>query len=163
MADAPSMTAAPRGWLERVWSSVADRGRAYADVPAAGLPPLERARRLAQALLSERGEASGAAVARELQDSLAALGPADRLAFLQLLAEGFGPDPAKLRAAAEAWLATPSPEAAARLASAAEPPRQELIRRMNMAPGGTAALVAMRKELAGLSGQHRCCGCWMRI
>ena len=53
-------------WLERLWSSVADRGRAYAPVPAAGLPPLDRANRLAEALLSERGEASGAAVAREI-------------------------------------------------------------------------------------------------
>jgi Malonyl-CoA decarboxylase N-terminal domain len=35
----------------------------------------------------------------------------------------------------------------AQLAQAAEPTRQELLRRMNMARGGTAALVAMRKDL----------------
>ena len=33
------------------------------------------------------------------------------------------------------------------LAEAADPPRQELLRRMNMAPGGTAALIAMRREV----------------
>ncbi|KRQ99888.1 decarboxylase [Bradyrhizobium valentinum] len=33
------------------------------------------------------------------------------------------------------------------MAQAADPPRQELLRRMNMATGGTSALVAMRKEL----------------
>ncbi|WP_035964805.1 malonyl-CoA decarboxylase, partial [Bradyrhizobium sp. YR681] len=33
------------------------------------------------------------------------------------------------------------------LAEAADPPRQEVLRRMNMAPGGTAALVAMRSEI----------------
>jgi malonyl-CoA decarboxylase len=54
-----------------------------------------------------------------------------------------------LRAAAETYLSAPTAEAAAELAQAADPPRQELLRRMNMAPGGTAALVAMRKEIAG--------------
>jgi malonyl-CoA decarboxylase len=33
------------------------------------------------------------------------------------------------------------------LTAAAEPPRQELLRRMNMAPGGTATLIGIRKEL----------------
>src|SRR6202043_2282073 len=41
----------------------------------------------------------------------------------------------------------PTAERAALLAEAADPARQELLRRMNMSPGGTAALVAMRKEL----------------
>jgi malonyl-CoA decarboxylase len=142
---------ATRGWLERLWAGIADRGRAYADVPGLGLPPLERARLLARALLSERGEASGAAVARELHEACGQLAGPDRIAFFRFLAEEFAPDPAKLRAAAEAWLAAPGIDAAARLAEAAEAPRQELLRRMNMAPGGTAALVALREELLGLT------------
>jgi len=136
-----------RSWIERLWSTVADRGRPYAHVPAAGTAPLERARQLASALLSERGEASGAAVARELHMALRELGPADRLAFYRFLAGGFLPGEARLRAAAEAYLAEPSPERASQLAEAAEPTRQELLRRMNLSPGGTAALVAMRKDL----------------
>jgi malonyl-CoA decarboxylase len=111
------------------------------------LPPLDRAERLAEALLSERGEASGAVVARELHDSLRALGADDRLAFYRFLATGFAPKAKPLRAAAEAYLVEPTPEAAARLGEAADPPRQELLRRMNMSLGGTSALVAMRKEL----------------
>ena len=138
-----------RTWLERLWAGIAERGRAYADVPSNALPPLERAQLLARALLSERGEASGAAVARELHDSIGALSGADRLAFFRFTAEAFAPDAARLRAAAEAWLAGPSLERAALLAAAAEPPRQELLRRLNMAPGGTAALVALRQELLG--------------
>jgi malonyl-CoA decarboxylase len=149
MPSSASGLADSRTWLERVWSSIADRGRDYADVPSGRLPPIDRARRLAESLLSERGEASGAAVARELRDSLAQLAGEDRVVFFRFLAEGFGPDPDRLRQAAEAWLADPSVEAAARLAEAAEPPRQELLRRMNMAPGGTAALVGLREELAG--------------
>ena len=73
----------------------------------------------------------------------------DRLNFQRFLATDFAPDATALRAAAEAYLSRPSAEAAASLAQAADPPRQELLRRMNMAPGGTGALVAMRKEIAG--------------
>ena len=139
-----------RAWLERLWAGIADRGRAYADVPAATLPPLERAQRLAHALLSERGEASGAAVARDLHDSIDALAGEDRLFFFRFVAEAFAPDPDRLRKAAEAWLAAPDLGHAQALADAAEPPRQELLRRLNMAPGGTAQLVALREELLGL-------------
>lgn len=55
---------APRSWIERVWSSIADRGRQYAAVPGEALPGLERAQLLAQALLAGSGEASGAARSR---------------------------------------------------------------------------------------------------
>jgi malonyl-CoA decarboxylase len=140
----------PRSWIERLWSSIADRGRPYAAVPAEAMPGLERAALLAQALLAGHGEASGAALARELLAVLLRLTPEDRLRFERDLATGFLPDPDLLRQAAEAYLADPhDPATAARLAQAAEPPRQELLRRMNMSPGGTAALVAMRKELLG--------------
>ncbi len=134
-------------WLERLWNTVADRGRAFANVPAASLPALDRVRRLAAALLSGRGEASGAALARELAAALKTLTPADRLDFCHYLATGFMADEAALRLAAEAWLAEPSPARAEALSAAAEPPRQELLRRMNQARGGTAALVNLRREV----------------
>jgi malonyl-CoA decarboxylase len=139
----------PRSWVERLWSSVADRGRFHADVlgPEASAAPLDRAREFATALVSERGEASGAAVARELHAALRELSPADRVVFYRFLVENFLPAEEPLRAAAEAYLAEPTPERATKLAEAAEPARQELLRRMNMAQGGTAALVAMRKDL----------------
>ena len=137
----------PRSWLEPLWTSLPMRSSATTARPGAMAPPLDRAEHLAEALLSERGEASGAVVARELHDSLRVLGADDRLAFYRFLATNFVPDAKPLRAAAEAYLAETTPEAAARLADAADPPRQELLRRMNMSPGGTGALVAMRKEL----------------
>jgi malonyl-CoA decarboxylase len=146
----PASSGHPTSWLERLWSSIADRGRDYANVPAASLPPGERSRRLAAALLSGRGEASGAALARELVVALKALPPAGRLAFCKYVAAGFTPDEQALREAVEAWLADPTPARAAALSNAAEAPRQELLRRMNQAQGGTAALVALRKELLGV-------------
>ena len=132
-----------RSWLDRLWAS------AFARVPAGAAAGPARAQALAAALLSERGEASGAALARELTVCLRALGTEDRLGVLRGISTGFGPDEGKLRAAAAAYLEAPAPETAARLHEAAEPPRQELLRRMNMAQGGTAMLVDLRAELQG--------------
>jgi malonyl-CoA decarboxylase len=108
---------------------------------------LDHAKQLAAKLLSERGEASGALVSRELHDVLRALDADDRHGFQRHLATGFQPDRSALRAAAEHYLTEASAEAAAAVAQAADPPRQELLRRMNMAPGGTGALIAMRREI----------------
>jgi malonyl-CoA decarboxylase len=46
-----------------------------------------------------------------------------------------------------AWRAAPSDATAADVHAASEPRRQELFRRLNLAPGGTAALVRMREQL----------------
>src|SRR5580693_4636090 len=109
--------------------------------------PVDRVKQLAATLLSERGEASGAQVARELHHVLHALDADDRHSFQRHLATEFHPDKAALRSAAERYLADSGAETAAALAQAADPPRQELLRRMNMAPGSTGALIAMRGEL----------------
>src|ERR1700681_436427 len=110
--------------------------------------PVDRVKQLAAILLSERGEASGAQVARELHHVLRALDPHDRHSFQRYLATDFQPDKAALRTAAERYLAGTTAEAAAALAQAADPPRQELLRRMNMAPGGTGTLIAPRDHRA---------------
>ena len=109
--------------------------------------PLDRAKQLATTLLSEHSEAWAALVARQLHEVLRALDAGDRHGFQHYLAAKFQPDSAALRAAAEHYLAGGTAEAAAALARAADPPRQELLRRINMAPGGTGALLAMRSEL----------------
>jgi malonyl-CoA decarboxylase len=102
---------------------------------------------LARALLSRRGEASGAALARDILAGYAALDARGRLAVLSELATGFGADRAKLDSAIAAYQADPSGAAALALHEAAEPRRQELIRRLNLAPGGTLALVRLRDDL----------------
>jgi|HubBroStandDraft_1064217.scaffolds.fasta_scaffold00354_3 malonyl-CoA decarboxylase len=135
-----------RSWFDRLLSSIADRGRVWVKIPT-DLPPLAQAEAVATSLLSEKGEASGAALARALIERYRSLGAEDRLGFLLFLSEGFAPDAAALRAAAEQYLAAPSAEAATGLAEAAEPPRQELLRRINMGPDGTATLVGMRETI----------------
>jgi malonyl-CoA decarboxylase len=102
---------------------------------------------LCEHLLSGRGEASGVALAREILGRYAELTTGPRIAFFEALAQRFGTDPARLEQAIAAWKAKPSDATAADLHAASEPRRQELFRRLNLAPGGTAALVRMREQL----------------
>ncbi|HET7254247.1 MAG TPA: malonyl-CoA decarboxylase [Xanthobacteraceae bacterium] len=131
--------------------SIAERGRALIDRTRDRRGVAEqRSANLAQLcedLLSGRGEASGVALAREILSRYAELKTGPRIAFFEALATRFGPDRARLSAAATAWTNTPSDAAAAKLHRASEPRRLELFRRLNLAPGGTAALVRMRAQL----------------
>jgi malonyl-CoA decarboxylase len=130
-------------------ASIADRGRSLL---RRGRGP-HRAEsesdvaQLCEALLSGRGEASGVALASAILGGFEALGNEARRAFLRRLVEEFGYDHIRLTQAIDAYRAAPNPKAVLDLHSAAEPRRQELIRRLNLAPGGTAALVRMREEL----------------
>ncbi|WP_291868690.1 malonyl-CoA decarboxylase [Bradyrhizobium sp.] len=109
---------------------------------------------LCEALLSGRGEASGTAIAREVLDRYRQLDEAGRLAFFETLARSYGPDRERLSQAIEAWRAQPSDHDASDLHFASEPRRQELIRRLNRAPGGTSELVALRADLLDLMNGH---------
>ncbi|HXJ02926.1 MAG TPA: malonyl-CoA decarboxylase [Micropepsaceae bacterium] len=133
-------------FLQRIWSSVAERGRALARLPQLA-DPEARAIDLAHSLLSESGEATGAARAMALLDVYRSLEPQERHRFHIYLAREFSPPQERLRAAVDAYLAAPSPLSAAQLHFASEAPRQELLRRMNVAPGATQILVRMREEL----------------
>jgi malonyl-CoA decarboxylase len=109
---------------------------------------------LGELLLSRRGEASGVALAQTLFASYAAAEPAERLAFLQALADRFGPDRQRIERAIEALRQGTGTDALEGLHAAAEPRRQELIRRLNLAPGGTSSLVRMREELLEYLPKH---------
>src|SRR5690349_18441111 len=102
---------------------------------------------MASVLLSGKGEASGVALASHLLGAYRALPRAEQRRFFALLATRFGPDLDAVQRAAADFVRTPDASAAARLHVVAEPRRQELIRRMNLAPGGTSQLVAMREDL----------------
>ena len=65
--------------------------------------------------------------------------------FLQLLSNSFGPDRNEVEAVIARYAS--QPDAIEDLHAATEPRRQELLRRLNLAPGGTAALVRMREDV----------------
>ena len=83
-------------------------------------------------------------------DALAAYRALDeraREAFFDVLVSRYSPAPDAVVRAAAVYQHNPSPDKLAELQAIVEPARQELFRRLNMAPGGTAALVEMRKTL----------------
>jgi malonyl-CoA decarboxylase len=98
-------------------------------------------------LLSERGEANSVAIATRALEHYSHLSVEGRERFFEVLANNFDPDPGEVLQLAEAYAVSRSPENLIKLARAAEPPRQELLRRLNRAPGATGAIVKMRAEL----------------
>ena len=101
-------------------------------------------------LISRRGEASGVALARLILDRDASFGQAERHAFLRAIALDFDADDAAVDAAIAAYRSAPSRARLGDLHEAAEPRSQELIRRLNLARGGTLSLVRMREDLFDL-------------
>ncbi len=133
-------------------TSIGDRGRSFL-TPGRGLAKnVGNMEELCRQLLSSRGEASGVAIAHEMHSAFAIASENEKLEFFRLLARDFGPDPGRVLAAAKAFAIDQSPQTQAQLASETEPPRHELLRRLNLAPGGTSSLVEMRRQLIGHLG-----------
>src|SRR5260370_8703831 len=95
---------------------------------------------LCEQLLTGRGEASGVALAEEILAKYVDLTTGPRIAFFEALANRFGPDRELLDAAIADWQAAPSDKTAAKVHSAAEPRRQELLRRLTLPPGAPPVL-----------------------
>jgi malonyl-CoA decarboxylase len=134
-------------YLSGFWQSVAGRGRALVGMRRPAPLDVEALIELARKLLAERGEASGAATAQTLLAGFGALGEVEKRLFLARMGDEFGPDLEGLQQAARAFLDAPDGVSAGEVFARAEPSRQELIRRLNHAPGGTFALVKMRETL----------------
>ena len=109
---------------------------------------------LCRSLLSERGEVSGTRLASEVLLAYQSLTEAERSEFFDSLIREFSPDPVKVGRWGGAYRDEPSAENLAQLQRVVEPPRQELIRRLNMAPGGTRQLVAIRSQLLNELDRH---------
>jgi len=102
---------------------------------------------LCHALLSERGEVSGRYMASEILGAYQSLDASTTATFFNRVAAEFSPRPEEISRAAEAYRKDSTPENLARLQRVVESPRQELFRRLNMAPGATRILVEMRARL----------------
>lgn len=102
---------------------------------------------LCRHLLSERGEASQTVLAEEIIRNYQGMSPAQRCEFFEMLGRNFGPDQRAVQRAVSDFEQHPGAASLGALSNAVEPPRQELIRRINTALHGTATLVAMREHL----------------
>jgi len=116
-------------------------------VSAAGPRPIRKLTSLCRALLTERGGIAGAHLATEALGIYASLDPQARRAFFEILNQDFSPNPEEVGRAADAYRREPSSDNLLQLQRVVEPPRQELFRRLNLAPEGTRALVQMRSQV----------------
>lgn len=105
---------------------------------------------LCEALLSSHGEVSGVTLARNLLDRYAAMSPDEKTAFFEFMTHELEINPADVISSLEAYKENPSKGTYRAFASACEPRRQELARRLNQVPGATGKLVQMRKDLLGV-------------
>ena len=141
------MVAVNTSFFSDLLQSIADRSRSLISRREPDRGRSDGIAELCEALLSGRGEASGVALANEILADYGELTTGPRIAFFETLAQTFGHDRARIEAAIAAWRQSPTAESAADLHLDSEPRRLELFRRLNLAPGGTAALVRMREQL----------------
>jgi malonyl-CoA decarboxylase len=134
--------------FNKVFRSIAERGRMLLSprlrAVIARRDRVARLTELCHALLAEQGEPASAALAMEALAVYSALDEAGRAEFFDVLEREFAARPDAVLQAIDAYRASPAPQTLSALAQAVEAPRQELFRRINMAPGGTAALVELR-------------------
>jgi len=139
--------------VSQMLNALVDLGRHYLDRPSVdtGVDALVAR---CHDLVSAHGEASGTALASQILDSYLALNDDERLGALLLLDTAFAPDADTLSAAARSYADNPDDDTYRALANAIEAPRQELFRRLNMAPGGTTAIVGMRQLVLARLREH---------
>ncbi|MBM3348989.1 MAG: decarboxylase [Betaproteobacteria bacterium] len=111
---------------------------------------LSRATSAVRRLVSGRGESNAVSMALDVISNYRKLNAEQRPKFFAMLAEQFNIDAEQLMKAAQSFAADPNARNYIRLQKISESPRQELLRRLNRAPGGTAAVVEMRRDLLTL-------------
>ncbi len=105
-------------------------------------------------MLSEGGSSNSAQIAGSIMGAYSTLDARAKLAFFEFLDRSLGLDPVRVLEAATRYADDPVAERALELQRVAEPPRQELLRRINRALGGTAAIVGMRRDLLRAVGEY---------
>ncbi len=116
-------------------------------MPSSSSRSLRKLLSLCQTVLSERGALAGVPLATEILGMYQSLSQPGRRAFLDILNRDFSPNPEEVGRAADAYRRDPSSDNLLHLQGVVEPPRQELFRRLNLAPEGTRALVQMRSHV----------------
>ena len=128
-------------------STVFERRFRFAGFEREDNRPIEK---LTAELIGAAGEITGVTLARRIFERYARMPDPERLAFFRHLANGMAVQPDAVRAALAALEAGQSKASYRAFMQAAEPPRQELFRRLNQVPGATGLLVAMRADLLRL-------------
>ena len=136
--------------LQDLLETIVDRGASLAGLRDSNRAPesgVEGLAELGTTLLSARGEASGVALSARFLHEFAVLDSEQQRGFFDMLSARFDPAFEEIRVAATAFIDAPDTDNWLALEAATEAPRRRLLRRLNLAPGATAALVRMREKL----------------
>jgi malonyl-CoA decarboxylase len=109
---------------------------------------------LCWALLSSRGDVSGMTLAELILDRYTGLDDVGKLAWFSLLANDMDVPANTAIAAIKAYHAKPSNTTYDNMIGALEPPRLQLIRRLNQTQDATTKLVKMREDLIQFLPNH---------
>ncbi len=134
-------------FLKKIIDSIADVGKSLLTKAFSGKRTVTALLELSDDLISYKGIASGIAIARELSVTYQALNLEDKKLFFQAIDKKLKPNMDLVEQKALEFIKHKSKIHLKSLASLAEGGRQEFIRRLNMAPNGTAFLVSMREDL----------------
>ena len=107
-------------------------------------------RELCLALLTETDETSGRQLAATILSRYGMLDRDQKVTFFEFLNDELDLDASRIAELAEAYGSDPSAENFRALSRATEPRRQALFRQMNEAPGATAEIVRLRRDLLTL-------------
>ncbi|MDF1606693.1 malonyl-CoA decarboxylase [Hoeflea sp. YIM 152468] len=105
---------------------------------------------LCEDLIASAGEGSGYNMGQQILSRFSELTAEEEIAFFDYLNEQMDLDIERLQALTAAYQTDRTSENFANLLDAAEPKRQELLRRINRVPGATGDLVKMRARLLKL-------------
>ena len=135
-------------FFQELLNTIGARGRSLLD-RSTGHASSGSINELSRALLSSRGEASGVAIAGQILDAYEHLARKEKQAWFRFLLQEIATDQEPIMDAARAYLDAPSQATLKPLVGAVESRRQAFFRQLNLAPGATACIVAMRADLIG--------------
>jgi len=98
-------------------------------------------------MMESDGEYSSLLLAERILNAYEKLTLEERLEFFKLLHADYDIDVGKIKKAIKNYERNPDAANLIKVTAASEPRRQELLRRINLAPGGTRRLVKMREHL----------------
>lgn len=135
-------------------NSIADAGRELLERRLGDSDKTPDMGDLCSDLIAHKGEALGTALACAVVDTYQSYDKTQKHNFFEMLLKDFDVDQSALNAAIQAYQKSPNPMLAQQVGVCAEAFRQRLVRRMNMAPGGTRAVINMREDLLALLRDH---------
>ena len=133
--------------LKQIISSIADAGQKLFSKKDIKKNDLDSIISLCDDLISHKGAAFGITVARDITELYQSLSSENKLLFFKKINDKYKPSFTRVNEAIENYTKSQNENTLSDLFKVSEGKRRELFRRMNMAPNGTAIIVALREDL----------------